>query len=432
MTKKFSQGFALLVGVGGDLSNTAIDAQGMADILVDESRCAYPQSQVKLLTQTTANRQTILDALDELAGSTNPESTLIFYFSGHGYRVSHPAVGDTFWLMANGYDVNNLTTTAIRGSELNARLAAIPAQKLLILLDCCHAGGVGEEKAPDLAFAKSPLPEDALNLLSQGSGRILIASSKEDEKSFAGKPYSAFTLALIESFSGTGAAQMDGYVRVTDLALHTRQVVPGRTQGRQHPILHFEHADNFVVAYYAGGDTQPKGLPFTQEPEIEPEPGAWSIQSQTNITASGPVFTGNVSGQVAIGDHNVMTQVNAQSYQDRSVHIDAPVMGSQIITGDDDTVTINQPGYQAEMIEIVHEMQALLLRSGLLPEEQEEVRQDLKKVEEQLLSPHVNKGIILKRLESTSGFLSTSDSINASDLVDLSEVLLRLAKALPL
>jgi hypothetical protein len=57
-----------------------------------------------------------------------------------------------------------------------------------------------------------------------------------------------------------GASKKDGYVRVAGLALHTRQMVPQRTKERQHPILHFEQADNFVLAYYAGGDSEPSGV----------------------------------------------------------------------------------------------------------------------------------------------------------------------------
>ena len=80
---------------------------------------------------------------------------------------------------------------------------------------------------------------------------------------------------MIKALSGERVVKQGGYVRVTDLALHARQVVPGRTRDRQHPILHFEHVDSLVLAYYAGGDEQPKGLPFDVEPEIESELGAW-------------------------------------------------------------------------------------------------------------------------------------------------------------
>jgi hypothetical protein len=202
--------------------------------------------------------------------------------------------------MPYGYEVDRLYQTAISGAEFADRLGALPAQKLLVLLDCCHAGGVGEAKAPGLGLAKSPLPPEAQSLLVEGSGRVLIASSQEDELSFAGRPYSAFTLAAIEALCGVGVAKEDGYTRVADLALHAREVVPGRTDGRQHPILHFEGADNFALAYYAGGETQPKGMPFTGEPEIEPEPGAWTLFDQRGQTVYGPQT--NIAGGVEAVD----------------------------------------------------------------------------------------------------------------------------------
>jgi hypothetical protein len=137
---------------------------------------------------------------------------------------------------------------------------------------------------------------------------VLIASSQEDELSFAGRPYSAFTLALIEALCGVGVAKRDGYVRVADLALHAREVVPERTGGRQHPILHFEQADNFALAFYAGGEARPKGLPFTGEPQIEPRPGAWTVLDQRGQTVHGwqkniaPVLSGEFEGSVAVGE----------------------------------------------------------------------------------------------------------------------------------
>ena len=329
----FDQGHALVVGVGADLPNTVDDAIGLADILKDPARCAYPPDQVHLLTGEEATRDAILSALDTLSNlpvsqSTNlptyqspnlpiSQSTILIYFSGHGYQVASPT-GEFYYLLPYGYDLNRLYQTAISGAEFTGRLRDIPAQKLLVLLDCCHAGGVGEAKAPGLQLAKSPLPPEAHSLLAEGSGRVLVASSREDELSFAGKPYSAFTLALTEALCGAGVAKKDGYVRVADLALHAREVVPGRTRGRQHPILHFEQADNFALAYYAGGETQPKEVPFTVEPEIEPEPGAWTILDQRGPRVS---ITGDVSGQVAVGGAGPLIQFG-------------DVSGGQVVVGE--------------------------------------------------------------------------------------------------
>lgn len=311
MQSLFISGHALIIGVGGaDIPNTVDDAKGLADILIDPDRCAYPPDQVQLLTSQSANRNGILGALDKLAQTSDENSTIIIYFSGHGCRAIS-SIGEAYFLIPYGYDISRLKQTAISGCEFSAKLRALKAKKFLLLLDCCHAGGVDEAK--ELEIAKAPVPPEALEMLNEGSGRVIIASSQADELSYAGKPYSAFTLALIESLCGLGVAKKDGYVRAADLAMHAREVVPGRTSNKQHPILHFEQADNFAIAYYAGGNSMPKALPFTKPPEIEPE--AVSLRNtfdqrgqtvhgpQTNIVGdvNGPVFSGVFNGPVKIG-----------------------------------------------------------------------------------------------------------------------------------
>lgn len=308
----FTPGSALVIGAGGDLPATIADATGLASLLADPARCAYAPEQVRLLTDAQATRPAVLAALEALTGAATT-ATVVIYFSGHGYRLS-AAAGPAYYLLPYGYDLNRLAQTAISGMELADRLRAIPAARLLVLLDCCHAGGVGEAKS-GAPLTRAALPLEAQQWLAEGRGRVLIASSREDELSYAGRPYSAFTLALLEALCGVGAAKADGYVRVADLALHAREAVPGRTQGRQHPILHFEQADNFVLAYYAGGESQPKGVPWTVVPEIEPEPGAWrgwgaggmvqaaqgsgNIQLQIGNLSGGAVNLGGGAGTAA-------------------------------------------------------------------------------------------------------------------------------------
>jgi uncharacterized caspase-like protein len=274
---KFSTGHAVVVGVGADLPNTVSDAQAIADVLRDESRCGYPSDQVALLTAESANRAAVLKALADLADRTDAESTVLIYYSGHGYSVSKDGQKQYF-LLPHGYSLADLPGTAISDDEFTAALARLEVKKLLLLLDCCHAAGLDPAKAPGLALEKGAVPPNALEMLKAGSGRVIVASSKASEVSFAGKPFSAFTQALIESLSGIGASEQDGFVRVADLAMYTGFRVPGRTKDRQHPVLNFDKADNFAVAYYAGGDPMPKGTPFAMPAEIEPEPGQWSIR----------------------------------------------------------------------------------------------------------------------------------------------------------
>ncbi len=470
----FEQGHALLIGVGADLPNTVDDAEGLADILTDAERCAYPPDQVQLLTGPAATRDAILAALDALAQCADEDTAVVVYFSGHGYRVS-TSLDDVYFLLPHGYDLNRLKTAAIGGAEFAARLRAIPAKKLLVLLDCCHAGGVGEAKAPQHieGLTKSPLPPEAVELLSEGAGRVIIASSRENELSFAGKPYSAFTLALIEALAGVGVAKRDGFVRVADMALHARQVVPGRTRDRQHPILHFEHADNFALATYAGGETQPKGLPFpAASVEIEPEPGAWRGQvsgsgavaqgdhatalgeravqvsddvggdvvtgdrstvfdqrgqrvgAQTNIAgdAHGPVLSGQFSGSVATGGGEAVDMRGSQGALYKPGGPVEQQFGDRInVTGDGNVIgdhsrstVIKQstPGATIEeFLKVLGRLRQIVAAAEVDPDVTQVIESDLQTVEVQARKPKPNAALILLKLRSVAELLATADGV---------------------
>ncbi|MDM8520267.1 caspase family protein [Anaerolineales bacterium HSG6] len=261
MSQKFTHGYAVIIGVGADLPITIDDAQAVANFLHDPARCAYPAEQVQLLTGETARRDHILTALDRLAEQVqaDPEATAVVYFSGHGLETPN------YYLMPFGYDQADLAKTAISGDEFTTRLRAIQAKKLLVLLDCCHAGGQAEAKT--LPGVKSPLPASVITELGQSSGRVIIASSRKDELSFAFKdkhPYSVFTVALLEALAGYGASEQDGYARVLDTAMWVGRKVPELSDDRQHPIVKVSGLeDNFAVAYYAAGDKSPQKLDWT-------------------------------------------------------------------------------------------------------------------------------------------------------------------------
>ncbi|RLC61429.1 MAG: caspase family protein, partial [Chloroflexi bacterium] len=173
MAETFVQGYAVVVGVGADLPVTVDDAAAVADLLRDPARCAYPPEQVHLLTGEQATGEAILATLDALSRSTTAQSTVVVYFSGHGLET--PA----YYLLPHGYDLADLANTAIPGEVFTARLRSIRAGKLLVLLDCCHAGGQAEAKG--LPGVKSPLPPSVTDELRRGSGRVVIASSRKDE-----------------------------------------------------------------------------------------------------------------------------------------------------------------------------------------------------------------------------------------------------------
>ncbi|HRJ40287.1 MAG: caspase family protein [Caldilineaceae bacterium] len=259
----FTHGRALVIGVGGDLPDTIQDANAIRDILVDEQRCMYPSSQVTLLTGHDATRTRILSELDNIRAVAQPDDTVLFYFSGHGYQISQSG-GSLCGLMPFGYELENIAQTWISGQELALKIFSINIRKLLLIFDCCHSGGIIKEPG----IQQIHRPQEVATLLASGKGTVVLTSSRENEVSYGGRPCSAFTLALIEALCGTEVSKGDGYVYLNDLIQYTSRIVPLRTRDLQHPNLDFKNADNFPIAWHSAGKSTPIKGPFAAN-EIE-------------------------------------------------------------------------------------------------------------------------------------------------------------------
>ena len=278
-TQTFSNGYALLVGIGADLPVTVKDATALYNLLIDPGRAAYSTEQVALRTKTSATRQQILAVFDQLIErvSQNREATVIVYYSGHGGRTEGLDGASEYFLVPYGFDRSRIADTAISGREFTEKIEAINARKLVIFLDCCHAGGIPALKEAGKTFTKSPVPPDLLNVLNSGSGRVVVASSRENEYSYTGNPYSAFTACLLEALEGKAAVNKDGYARILDVLIYLFDQVPKRASGSQHPFVNkvLDLGDNFPLCYYAGGS---KFLPG-ESPSSESTPAPISLTS---------------------------------------------------------------------------------------------------------------------------------------------------------
>ncbi|MCP4399065.1 MAG: caspase family protein [bacterium] len=275
----FKNAYALLVGVGADLPITVKDATAIHGVLIEPKRAAYPKEQVTLLTETTATRNSILDAFDHLIAQVNqnPDATVFVYYSGHGGRIERLSQPSEYFLVPHGYDPARRADTTISGQEFTEKIEAIRARKLVVLLDCCHAAGVPALKAPNENFVKTPIPPELLAALDSGSGRVVIASSHEHEYSYTGTPYSVFTTCLLEALAGKAAVNKDGYSRILDTLIYLFKHVPEKAPGAQHPFVKkvLDLGDNFPLCYYAGGSKHLPGEP----PSPGPAPSSGELTS---------------------------------------------------------------------------------------------------------------------------------------------------------
>lgn len=255
-TETFQQGHALLIGIQygnrskGRLPCTLSDVNGVANILTDRNKAAYPESQVVRLLEEHATTQGILDALDQLAQQVQSDSTVVIYYTGHGGQK-----GSKYYFLPYDYDMN-----LVYAETFTQKVKAIreKAQKVLVILDCCHAAGSSPLKSAEVdgqaflagikdqlsAIDTSPGSTKQLDVssLERGEGVVVLTSCKPNETSLAGNPYSLFTQAMIEVMEGRSKSTVDdGWVYIEDVKRYLDTHVPTRA------AKHHRHAQNPVT-----------------------------------------------------------------------------------------------------------------------------------------------------------------------------------------
>jgi hypothetical protein len=264
--------YALLVGITAyhnlrPLSKTTTDARDLRDLL---AQSGYPASNLGLLLDKQATKGAISDRLDWLARNASSSDTVLVFFSGHGaQRIGGFEPGE--YLCPVEADWYNLRGSAISDEEFTTALRAIHAGRVVVFLDACHSGGVGQPKDAALNI-KAGLSEATYDRLAEGRGRAVIASCRPDEVSWElpDMRNGLFTHYLLEGLRGA-AAKPDGSVGILDLFTYVSEQVPQHKP--QHPLFKGEIELNFAVTVGAKppvAPAQPEQAPT--EPAAPPEP----------------------------------------------------------------------------------------------------------------------------------------------------------------
>ena len=222
---------------------TTTDASDLHTVLLQSG---IPQTNLGVLLDGAATKAAISANLDWLARHAKLEDTVLVFFSGHGVQLM-----GGFWpgeyLCPVEADLNQVTDSLISNKEFTAALNAIPAGRLVVLLDACHAGGVGETKDVTTQV-KIGFSETVYDQLSRGQGRVIIAACRPDEVSYELPDMSngLFTHYLLAGLRGD-AARQDGTVWISNLFGYVYEKVS------QHKLQHLQHpfqksaAEDFVI-----------------------------------------------------------------------------------------------------------------------------------------------------------------------------------------
>ncbi|MCW1968406.1 MAG: caspase family protein [Anaerolineae bacterium] len=343
MTKKFTNGYALLISVDeNSVPNWALpdvlkDVNALRDVLIHPQRCGYDPKKVRVIAGAKATRQGIFDGLawlaNNLAADTSGNATALVYYTGHGWRDPNRNPPEFYFIP---YDVKptSVAARALAARDFAAEVAALQPKRLFVVLDCCHAAGADVKDLTAIGNAISsampvqvvlaneaeataditPTGGKDLSELALGAGRAILSSSQAAEKSWLRKDgsMSVFTYYLIEAL--TGHAQPAGganEVLVSDVMSHVYRNVPKLVQAERNQPQHpdYQVSGNFPVALLLGG----KGLAAGQaapDPLQSPKPSARAIKitvgdgvaivGDNNLAAGagGVVVGGSVGGSI--------------------------------------------------------------------------------------------------------------------------------------
>ncbi len=257
----FENAYALIVGISkykdpniSELRFTRADAEGIFQLFTDPNIAGIKPEKIKILLDEEATRFNIKNAISSwLFKNTDEESVVIIYFAGHG-GVEEDRLGiekDKLSKYLIPYDavLEDLFSSAISNRDFNELLLSIRSKKLVIFMDTCYSGGISERKSRDLKITEDPYQK-----LGEGEGRIVIAASQPDQRSFEDSRigHGVFTYDLLEALSGKADRDNDGYVTVLDAFKYLQEEVPKDAMrlagGKQEPLMRGDITRDIVLS----------------------------------------------------------------------------------------------------------------------------------------------------------------------------------------
>lgn len=253
-TKVYGRGnrWAVLVGVNkyddwnnySKLQVCVQDVVATRDALISSG---YDPQRIRLITDAgpeEPNRATILTTLKAFADATEPDDSLLFYYSGHGAEFNRES-----YLVAKDGRKLTLSDTAVAISRVKEIIAAAPARAKVLILDACHSGA-------DIGKGGEPMsPEFIQRVFAEAEGMVILSSCTQGQLSYEwrAQKQSVFTHYLLEAMSGAADRDKKGFVTMQDASRHVINGVKlwaANNNTSQTPTLQSQVAGDIILADY--------------------------------------------------------------------------------------------------------------------------------------------------------------------------------------
>ena len=169
------------------------DAQAMKLHLL---AMGFPERNIHLVTNLNATQGVLKAELRWLRNNTNANSTVFFYYSGHG--APDPDSREAY-LVTSDVQLNDLPDTAFPLHDLYKDLNLLPAKKIIVALDSCFSGAGGRSI---LEAGARPLVQVHMGTGNLGRAVVLSAAAHDQISGVTmQKQHGIFTYYLLKALN---------------------------------------------------------------------------------------------------------------------------------------------------------------------------------------------------------------------------------------
>lgn len=253
------QKWALVIGISRfadrnvpKLNYTAGDATAFASLLTDPAVGRFPKENVHTLTDAEATTHNIKEQLNWIARHAGPNDIVVLYLATHGSPRETDSVGGVNYFITYDTEIRSLDhpdedalyASALPMVELSSAVATrMRALRTLVVLDTCYSGGSMKNGSKKMGAGLDNVAPSAaaLQRMSEGSGRIVLAASRADQESLESDSlqHGYFTYFLLKTIrEGKGLTPLSQVYSSVQQQVSERVASDNRTQGlQQNPVM---------------------------------------------------------------------------------------------------------------------------------------------------------------------------------------------------
>jgi hypothetical protein len=231
--------WAFIVGVASyqhmpSLKYTDDDAFRFNAFLQSPVGGAVPETQIKMLIDDHASKDTILSNMHDLLSRPDTGDMLFVYLAGHGHRGA---------FLPADYDGNK---KIVSHDDITRALKLSKAKYKVCIVDACHSGSLYEGNNNSFQTLQTYYDQ----LTRTGTSTALLLSSKSEETSLesSGLRQGVFSHYLLQGLRGAADKDRNNQVTIDELYEYVNANVKNYTSFKQTPILSGNFNKNMILS----------------------------------------------------------------------------------------------------------------------------------------------------------------------------------------